>query len=211
MVKAVIFDLDGVLIDSADLHYNALNQALVECGFESIGYEDHLKRFNGLPTKVKLGMLAIPPAEQDKVSQIKQELTIQTIKKHCVSPPEIRKVLWRLKAKGIKLGVVTNSIWDSTYEMLQIVTGSDMLFDVVITNQDVKDPKPDPSGYLLAIRKLFPDPKYNEIDRLSETLIVEDSPKGIEAAEKALMGFPQNVIAVSNPYSVNWELFEGRI
>ena len=55
-IKAVLFDMDGVLIDARDWHYHALNEALHPFGFE-ISYEDHLSRFNGLSTGAKLNIL----------------------------------------------------------------------------------------------------------------------------------------------------------
>ena len=57
MIKAVVFDMDGVLIDATDWHFHALNQALSLFGLE-IEYEEHLSQFNGLPTKSKLKILS---------------------------------------------------------------------------------------------------------------------------------------------------------
>ena len=56
MIRAVIFDMDGVLIDAKEWHYNALNQSLSLFGY-SISLEDHLTTYDGLPTKKKLEML----------------------------------------------------------------------------------------------------------------------------------------------------------
>ena len=56
MIKAVLFDMDGVLIDAKDWHYEALNRALEHFGF-AISRESHLSTFDGLPTRAKLQML----------------------------------------------------------------------------------------------------------------------------------------------------------
>ena len=56
-IKAVLFDMDGVLIDAKDWHYEALNKALKLFGIEINRY-DHLTTFDGLPTKVKLDLLS---------------------------------------------------------------------------------------------------------------------------------------------------------
>ena len=58
MIDTIIFDLDGVLINSKNIHFSALNQALekVKANYQ-ISYEDHLKIFDGLPTDKKLEIL----------------------------------------------------------------------------------------------------------------------------------------------------------
>ena len=56
-IQAIIFDMDGVLIDARDWHYEALNRALKIFGFE-ISRQDHLEHFDGLPTKAKLNLLS---------------------------------------------------------------------------------------------------------------------------------------------------------
>ena len=58
MIDTIIFDLDGVLINSKDIHFEALNRALSENSVNyQISYEDHLKNFDGLPTLTKLEIL----------------------------------------------------------------------------------------------------------------------------------------------------------
>ena len=54
MIKVVIFDLDGVLVDTKEIHYLSLNQALVKYNFKEITYDEHNKIYDGLPTKEKL-------------------------------------------------------------------------------------------------------------------------------------------------------------
>ena len=85
MYDLIIFDLDGVLIDSKEVHFNALNNALSEVGKEYIiSKEDHLKIYDGLPTRKKLSLLAelkgFPVEESDNVWKRKQEITIELLK-----------------------------------------------------------------------------------------------------------------------------------
>ena len=53
-IKAVLFDMDGVLVDAKDWHYDALNMALKDCGFKPISREEHLQIYDGLSTLQKL-------------------------------------------------------------------------------------------------------------------------------------------------------------
>ena len=76
MIKTIIFDLDGVLVDTKKIHFLALNQALIDVeGFE-IDYKDHLKTFDGLPTMVKVELLL----KQKRVKNIYQQLRKKTVK-----------------------------------------------------------------------------------------------------------------------------------
>jgi beta-phosphoglucomutase-like phosphatase (HAD superfamily) len=86
MIKHIIFDLDGVLVDARDLHYHALNLALAEVGQEYIiDREEHLSTYDGLPTSKKLQMLSLskglPTDSHDHVWRLKQEKTIYLIDK----------------------------------------------------------------------------------------------------------------------------------
>jgi beta-phosphoglucomutase len=82
VIKAILFDLDGVLVDACDWHYLALNRALEEVVGSSISREDHVTTYNGLPTKVKLEMLGLNEEQSNKVWQLKQDYTLDTIREH---------------------------------------------------------------------------------------------------------------------------------
>jgi HAD superfamily hydrolase (TIGR01509 family) len=102
-------------------------------------------------------------------------------------------LITRLKALGIKVGLVTNSIRKSSEFMLEY-SGLLKFMDVVITNEDVLEGKPHPAGYLLAMQKLGVLP--------SETVVIEDGEYGILAAEAA----GATVIKVNDPFEVSLEL-----
>ena len=111
--KAVLFDMDGVLIDARDWHYDALNEALRIFGVE-ISRSDHLSRFNGLSTRKKLDMLTsegvIPYELHDAIQSIKQDRTLRIAAQMCFPIVSHQVLITRLKALGIKVGLVTNSI-----------------------------------------------------------------------------------------------------
>ena len=85
-IKAIVFDMDGVLIDAKDWHYEALNEALNLFGYE-ISRHDHLTTFDGLPTRVKLEMLSVerglPRKLHDFISSMKQIYTMQMVASRC--------------------------------------------------------------------------------------------------------------------------------
>jgi len=178
-IKAVIFDLDGVLVDATEWHYEALNRALGLFGYNIARYE-HLTTYNGLPTRKKLEMLSVekgfPRGLHSLVNKIKQKYTREEILRSCTPVFEKEFMVHQLKRDGFKLGVCSNSIRESVELMLR---GSGIwdLFDVVLSNEDVKQSKPDPEIYLMACERLGVKPQ--------ETLIVEDAPHGIEAARRS--------------------------
>jgi beta-phosphoglucomutase len=194
--RAVLFDMDGVLIDARDWHYDALNEALRIFGVE-ISRSDHLSRFNGLSTRKKLDMLTsegvIPYELHDAIQSIKQDRTLRIAAQMCFPIVSHQVLITRLKALGIKVGLVTNSIRKSSEFMLEYA-GLLKFMDVVVTNEDVLEGKPNPAGYLLAMQKLEVLP--------SETIVIEDGEYGILAAEAA----GATVIKVNDPFEVSLEL-----
>lgn len=181
MIKAVIFDLDGVLIDLKDTHYEALNMSLEKIGEEfTISLDDHYAKFDGLPTRTKLNMLTkerdLPIDFHNDIYEWKQEATIEHIIKNVDYDEELVNLFKHLKELGYKIAVASNSISNTIYSVL-VKKGILHYVDKVISNQDVELPKPNPEMYLTAISSLSLKPK--------ECLIVEDSPYGIEAAKNS--------------------------
>ncbi len=176
-IKAVLFDMDGVLIDAREWHYEALNEVLRIFGYE-ITRSMHEDRFDGLSTSKKLEMLTtevgLPLHIHGMINRIKQDRTLRIAASNCFPNIAHQVLISKLKKQGFKIGVVTNSI-RQTSEFMLTYAGLFEMLDVIITNQDVEKPKPNPDGYQLAMQKLDVLP--------SETLIVEDSPYGIAAGK----------------------------
>jgi HAD superfamily hydrolase (TIGR01549 family) len=191
MEKIILFDLDGVLVDACDWHYESLNNSLIKNNYLPITREDHIKTFNGLPTKVKLKMLNILPEDIAKISNEKQKNTIDVIKKYGKIMPEKIELLKYLKFNNFKIGCVTNSIEETAKLMLQ-VTGQIDFIDLLVTNENVKKNKPNPDCYLYAMEKMCSIPE--------KVYCVEDSSIGIEAARRANI---KNIFIVSNTEQVN--------
>ena len=112
--RLVIFDLDGVLIDSRELHYHALNNALKKVGEEFIiSREEHLSTYDGLNTTRKLEMLSEQKGLDRKyfnqVWQDKQNATFELIRQFPINHTA-KYVITQLKLKGWKVAVASNSI-----------------------------------------------------------------------------------------------------
>jgi beta-phosphoglucomutase len=203
LIQAVLFDLDGVLVDACDWHYESLNSALSECGHSPISREEHLMKYNGLPTNTKLNMLGIVGESASRVWKLKQDHTISTIQKNAVDMPEKRELHEYLKSKGIKIACVTNSIRETAEAMLRS-TGQFQYMDLVVTNEDVKKNKPHPDCYNKAIKDLGVDPLM--------CVCVEDSDKGIEAAISSVAGcmwVVKNTTEVTKENYMNFERKRG--
>lgn len=178
-IAAVLFDLDGVLIDATEWHYAALNRALALFGFSVTRYE-HLAGYNGLPTRTKLEMLSVekgfPRYLHRLVNQLKQQYTQDEILRNCWPSFDKEYMLSRLQREGYRLAVCTNSIRASAELMLER-SGIAHYFDFVVCNEDIPKPKPDPAIYLLGLQKLGLPPE--------RVVIVEDAPHGVEAAQRS--------------------------
>lgn len=176
-IKAVIFDMDGVLIEAKDWHYEALNKALGLFGMEISRY-DHLVTYDGLPTKKKLEMLStergLPVELHEFINEMKQQYTMEIVYAQCKPRFYHEYALSRLRQAGYKLAVASNSIRKTVQIMMEQSALLDYL-DFYLSNQDVTVGKPDPEIYTKAIQKLGLTPQ--------ECLIVEDNEKGIQAAK----------------------------
>lgn len=176
MIKAVIFDMDGVLIEAKDWHYEALNRALRLFGFEISRYA-HLSTYDGLPTSRKLEMLSIesdlPRALHSFINEMKQQYTMEMVHTQCKPTFAHELALSTLKAQGYKLAVASNSIRSTVVTMMEKSNLAGYL-DLMLSNEDVRKAKPDPEIYLSAMTALG--------FTAEECLIVEDNDNGVKAA-----------------------------
>jgi beta-phosphoglucomutase len=178
-IKAVVFDMDGVLIEARDWHYEALNRALAMFGYQISRY-DHLVSYNGLPTRRKLEMLTLerglPPGLHGFLNELKQIYTWEIVHAQCKPVFQHEYALSQLKGAGYKLACASNSVRKSVELMME---KSNLLpyLDLLLSNEDVKKAKPDPEIYLEAIGRLGVEPH--------ECLVVEDNDNGIRAARAA--------------------------
>ncbi len=201
MIKAVIFDMDGVLIEAKDWHYEALNRALQLFGYQISRY-DHLTTYDGLPTSKKLAMLSLeyglPRELHAFINEMKQAYTMEMVFSRCKPQFVHEYALSTLKSMDYKLAVASNSI-RQTVEVMMEKARLDSYLDVMLAASDVTKPKPDPEIYITAINKLGFTP--------SECLIVEDNENGIKAAKAS----GAHVLMVRDVHEVNIDNILGRI
>ena len=198
-MRAILFDLDGVLVEAKTIHFEALNSALGDK--YSISLEDHHSRYDGLKTFQKLDMLTIekglPEELHKEIWCKKQELTLQALE-NLMPNNNLKELFTDLKRRGFLLGVCSNSIKKT---VLTVLSKLDIIsfFDVILGNEDVANSKPHPEIYWKAMAELKVLPK--------ETIVVEDSPHGLIAAKRANV----NIVRVKTPNELNLNLINSKI
>ena len=200
-IKAVLFDMDGVLIEAKDWHYEALNRALALFGYE-IARTEHLSCYDGLPTKMKLKKLTaekgLPEKLHSFINEMKQQYTVEIIHRQCRPRFDHEFALSKLKAEGYRLVCCSNSV-RMTIEMMLDYSKLNRYLEFIISNQDVKNAKPDPEIYLNAMAKMGLLPE--------ECLICEDNENGIKAA----MASGGHLLTIRTVDDINYDNIRGRI
>jgi len=200
-IKAVVFDMDGVLIEAKDWHYEAMNRALKLFGMEISRY-DHLVTYDGLPTKKKLEMLSLerglPIGLHQFINEMKQQYTMEIVYARCKPRFYHEYALSKLKLEGYKMAVCSNSIRNTVEVMLRKASLIDYM-EFLISNQDVDYPKPHSQMYDTAIKRLGITPE--------ECLILEDNENGIKAA----IASGAHVLKVESVEAVNYQNISAEI
>ena len=202
MVKTIIFDLDGVLVDTKEIHYISLNEALKDEGENFvINWNEHLSIYDGLKTIQKLNLLStnkgLSPESFDRVWVKKQKNTLIHLKNLSVSN-ELIECLSKLSSDGYNLVCCSNSIRKTVITVLSKL-GIIEFFDLILSNEDVKNSKPHPEIFWKAISMMSSLPE--------ETLIVEDSPYGLLAAKRS----HSNILRVKNNNEVTYKNISNKI
>ncbi|MBN2719114.1 MAG: HAD family phosphatase [Deltaproteobacteria bacterium] len=178
-IKAIIFDMDGVLVDAREWHYEALNRALGLFGF-TISRYDHLVTYDGLPTRIKLKMLSkergLPVGLHSFINRVKQIYTAEVVFARCKPTFYHQYALSALSGKGLRLAMASNSV-RQTVDLMSNKCNIDRFFEFTLSNEDVNYPKPHSEIYDIAISRLGLSP--------DECMVVEDNQNGIKSATDA--------------------------
>lgn len=196
MIKQIIFDLDGVLINSRELHFESFNEAINSvCPNYSITKEEHLSTYDGLPTTRKLELLTenrgLPKNLYKEIWEKKQKITLEMMKTY-KKDEKLNLILGKLRQKGIKMSIASNSIRESVISALH---HKEILhyFEHVMSNQDVLKAKPNPEMYYrIMVQSGIPS---------RHTLILEDSNKGREA----VLNSGAHLCPIKNPDDLTYE------
>jgi len=203
MIKLIIFDLDGVLVEAKEIHYKTLNMAINEIAGPQyvIQLKEHHSIYDGLKTKQKLDLLTknkgLPVDFHEDIWNTKQKYTLNEISnlKPC---NKLIFLMENLKKNDFLIACCSNSIKQSVLVMLSKL---DLIkyFDLILSNEDVKNNKPHPEIYWKAMSSLSVLPE--------ETLIIEDSPHGLLSAHRSC----GKLLRVDNPKDVTLDKILNKI
>lgn len=196
----VIFDLDGVLLESKHMHYQTLNAALAEIDPKYvISHQDHLDKFDGLPTTKKLAMLTaergLPESQHAVIWRNKQQQTVQWLRNMNYTDERLPNLFRVLKSQNCTIAVASNSIRETVKTALLYMNLMDLV-DYFVSNEDVRRPKPHPEMFWRCMTDLNFTP--------DQTMVVEDSPVGLQAAHHS----GAHVVKVGDPYELTVPLLE---
>jgi len=180
--KAIIFDLDGVIVDTAKYHYLAWRELAIQLGFDfTEAQNEQLKgvsRVRSLEILLDIGNVQLEEAQKTKLLIEKNAQYLEYIEEmdHTEILPGIDDVLHYLKLNKIPF-----SLGSASKNARLILETLDLLnlFDAIVDGNDVSTAKPDPEVFLIAAQKLGVEP--------DNCIVIEDAQAGVEAANKANM------------------------
>jgi beta-phosphoglucomutase len=199
MLKAVIFDFDGVIADSELLHYKALNAVFNRCGVD-IPKEVHWEKYLGYSDLDNIEAvnrdycMGLDDAKVQTLIAEKKVIFDELVTSGSVIIDGVAVFVQRLIEGGIRRAICSGAL-RSDIDLMLAGSGFADAFEVIVAADDVKHGKPDPEGYLLALDKL--NRSGDHPIKAGECVVVEDSHWGLEAAVAAGM----NPVAVTTTYS----------
>ncbi|MBU5690138.1 MAG: HAD family phosphatase [Candidatus Aenigmatarchaeota archaeon] len=193
MFKAVIFDFDGTLVESEEMHCISLSNSIKQLKGLNITPKQ-IGLLAGMTYQEKLKRLipGIKDEEAEKIAKHAYDNYLSTYSKKIKLRDKAAGYIKFLHQKGLKIGLYSPN---KKQYLKDVLARFDLLkyFDVIIGREDIKKPKPDPEGYLLAAERLKVKPE--------QCLVFEDTPTGFASAKSAGM----KVIVLYNPYLKNPE------
>jgi len=198
MLRAVIFDFDGVITDSEILHLRAFNQSLAQYGIE-ITKNDYYTMYLGFNDTdcykllIEKGLLKMDEQQINTLMIQKKQIFEQLAKAEGKMIEGVRDFLNMLEQNNIPMAICSGSLLTEV-EMVLEEARLRHLFEVIVSGEQVKKGKPDPEGFLLSLQRLNENRK-NPITA-NQCVVIEDSHWGLEAAKAAGM----HTIAVTNSY-----------
>jgi beta-phosphoglucomutase len=198
MLRAVIFDFDGVITDSEVLHLRAFNQSLVPYGIE-ISTKDYYTNYLGFSdfdcykALVDNGLLKIDERQIDGIIKKKSKIFEDLTRTEGRTIEGVHEFLQMLEDNNITMAICSGSLMVEIEVMLED-SGLRHFFAEIVSAEQVKKGKPHPEGFLLSLKKL------NKTSRspiaAGECIVIEDSHWGLQAGRAAGM----HTIAVTNSY-----------
>jgi beta-phosphoglucomutase family hydrolase len=201
MLRAVIFDFDGVLVDSELLHHKAFNHIFAQFNFQ-ITTEEYFDRFLGLSDEELLRTIDKEKELFLSENQFEQMLheKAHTFKNLAMTQAAViagvPQILKMLSDNKIPMAICSGALLP---EIEMILKGANLrhFFDCIVSAEQVKKGKPDPEGFLLALKLLN---RKKQTIQPEDCVVIEDSNWGLEAAKAAGM----HPVAVTNSYSADY-------
>ena len=199
MIKAVLFDMDGVIAETEHVHVEAEKQTLLKYGVQIT--EDELHRYTGTTAK-QMFMELIAKYKLDttfeRIFNEKEEVMFKLLEMDTQPVKGVIELLYKLKEKHVKLAVASSSHRRLVQYVLRKLEMT-RLFDSIISAEDIAHGKPDPEIFLMSAKRLKVSP--------AECLVVEDAKLGVDAAKEAGM----KCLGYRNPHSGNQDLSKADI
>jgi len=201
MLKAVIFDFDGVITDSEILHFRAFNAILAEHGVK-LTIKDYYKAYLGFTdvdcfkSLISQGLLKIEESQIPDLVRKKTVVFEELAKSEGRMIEGVRGFIGMLEANEIPMAICSGALLPEIAMVLD-EAGLSRLFEVIVSAEQITKGKPDPQGFLLTLQKLNaarPDPILAK-----QCVVIEDSQWGLQAANHARM----HTIAVTNSYDAD--------
>ncbi|HEX5758977.1 MAG TPA: HAD family phosphatase [Thermoanaerobaculia bacterium] len=191
MIRALLFDFNGVLVDDEPIHLELLQRVLAEEGVP-LSAEDYYGRWLGLDDRACLAAILAAAGEEAPPSRLMRLITRKAsyYRERMLAAgypvfPGACELVAAAAARGWLLGIVSGALREEVDGALRQL-GLARHFKVLVTVEDVADGKPDPEGYRLALEALNARPPLPErMIHPHEALALEDSPAGIRAAAEA--------------------------
>lgn len=209
MLNAVIFDFDGIIVDSEPLHYHAFQKLLQPVG-AGFSWEQYVELYMGFDDRdafaeaYRAAGLPLHEAGLNELIAAKAAVFQEVIAGGVTPYPGVLELLGSLRGK-VPLALCSGALRSDIEPVLQQLS-LDNIFDCMVTAEEVSTSKPDPASYLLALQRL----QNTFADRLitpGETVAIEDTPAGIISA----LGAGLQVLAVSNSYPASRLTGAGRV
>ncbi len=186
-LEAVLWDMDGVIADTADYHYGAWREVLKAYGVE-FTREDFMQLFGQRhDTIIKFGLGKLPPKEVQQISEKKQAIYRRNIAKNIVPLPGAVDLIKSLNQHGIKTAIASSAVPANIDVILQGL-GIEKSFQAIVPGTEVAEGKPSPQIFQLAAKKLDVN--------AGNCVVIEDAIAGVAAAKRAGM----KCVAVTNSH-----------
>lgn len=200
MLRAVIFDFDGVIADSEMMHFEAFNRALKAYEVQ-ISKEQYFEEYLGLTdrdllrTLVEEGRLGVSESQIETIARNKTQI-FEGAAKAAPIIDGVRNFLELLKQKNITAAICSGAL-SAEIEMILNNANLRSFFEVIVSAEQVAKGKPAPDGFLLTLEKL--NENAQEPIEANQCIVIEDSRWGLEAARAAGM----HMVAVTNSYGAD--------